>query len=57
MWSTFHAPEQIPNYIPELGAQDQEIFVIFKNVLLAHGRVYQMYKNEFKEQQKGVCIM
>ena len=57
MWSTFHAPEQIPNYIPELGAQDQEIFVIFRNVLLAHGRVYQMYKNEFKEQQKGVCIM
>ncbi|KAK0062667.1 lactase-phlorizin hydrolase [Biomphalaria pfeifferi] len=50
-WTTFSTPEYTP--FTEQVSSDGQRYTIYKNLLLAHAKAYQLYINEFKATQKG----
>ncbi|KAK6982460.1 lactase-phlorizin hydrolase [Biomphalaria glabrata] len=50
-WTTFSTPEYTP--FTEQISSDGQRYTIYKNLLLAHAKAYQLYINEFKATQKG----
>lgn len=43
-----------PGYYGSGGAESRDTYKVAHNLLLAHGRVAKLYKNEFAESQKGM---
>ncbi|CAG5121822.1 unnamed protein product, partial [Candidula unifasciata] len=54
VWATFSEPERIPFIFPNKVRDNQYLFSVYRNVLLAHAAAYRIYERHFEPTQKGV---
>ena len=52
-WITFSEPEKFPALYPYLMSNNDYVFSVYKNVLLAHAYTYKLFKEDFKDSSKG----
>ncbi|CAG5121823.1 unnamed protein product [Candidula unifasciata] len=54
VWATFSEPERIPFIFPDMVEDNEYLFSVYRNVLLAHAAAYRLYEQQFEPSQKGV---
>jgi beta-glucosidase/6-phospho-beta-glucosidase/beta-galactosidase len=52
-WITINDPYKISVGLPGVDMRDVDPYIVGQNLIKAHARVYNLYKKEFKESQKG----